>query len=64
MLARTLVDHLLSWPVASQQVARRNALLAATALTQGRMERDEVDRFVAAAAARREVRVLRDAQLA
>lgn len=35
------------WPVASQQRARRNALLASTALTQARHERDEVEEYLA-----------------
>lgn len=50
--ARTFLD----WPVASQQRARRNALVASTALTQLRLERAEIDAFVSAAAARHEVR--------
>lgn len=51
-LATTLRD----WPTASQQVARRNALVASTALTQIRIEKAEIDAFVEAAAARHEVR--------
>jgi hypothetical protein len=35
------------WPVASQEVARRNAMLAGTALTQRRIERLEVEEFLA-----------------
>ena len=35
------------WPVASQEVARRNAMLASTALTQRRIERLEVEEFLA-----------------
>lgn len=49
------------WPVASQQQARRNALVASTALTQLRIERAEIDAFVEAAAARHEVRANRQA---
>lgn len=40
-----------SWPVRSQEAARRNALVASTALTARRRERDEVEEFLA----RREV---------
>jgi len=36
-----------AWPVASQQQARRNALLASTALTDRRRERLEVEDFLA-----------------
>jgi hypothetical protein len=41
-----------TWHVASQHHARRNALLAATALAQQRRERDEVEQFLAAHNAR------------
>jgi hypothetical protein len=37
---------LLRWPVESQQRARRNALLASTALTAARVERDEVEEYL------------------
>jgi hypothetical protein len=46
----------LSWPVASQEVARRNAMLAGTALTQRRVERLEVEEFLAAHLERRATR--------
>ncbi|MBI2245337.1 MAG: hypothetical protein HYU55_15860 [Nocardioides sp.] len=36
------------WPVESQLGARRNAMVAATALAQQRAERDEVEEFLAA----------------
>jgi len=36
-----------SWSVASQQRARRNAMIASTALAQRRAEIDEVDEFLA-----------------
>jgi hypothetical protein len=36
-----------AWPVASQQKARRNAMLACTSLTQRRMERQDVEDFLA-----------------
>jgi hypothetical protein len=35
------------WHLDSQQVARRNAMVASTALTQRRIERLEVDEFLA-----------------
>jgi hypothetical protein len=35
------------WPVESQQRARRNALIASTALAQRRAELDEVEEFLA-----------------
>ena len=49
----TIVRSVLGWPVASQQVARRNALVAATALAQRRAERDEVEDFLEAHGRRR-----------
>ena len=42
-----LVRAVLTWPVESQQGSRRNALVASTALTQRRRERDEVEEFLA-----------------
>jgi hypothetical protein len=36
------------WPVASQQHARRNALVASTAMAQRRMEQADVEEFLAA----------------
>lgn len=41
----TWIEHL---AVASQQTARRNAMIASTALTQRRAERIEVEEFLAA----------------
>jgi hypothetical protein len=35
------------WPVRSQQVARRNALVACTALADRRRELEEVEEFLA-----------------
>jgi len=35
------------WPVGSQEVARRNAMVASTALTQRRSELHEVEEFLA-----------------
>lgn len=45
---RRLVDAVARWPVESQLGARRNAMVAATALTQRRAERQEVEEFLAA----------------
>jgi hypothetical protein len=36
------------WPVDSQQRARRNAMIASTALAQRRAELDDVEEFLAA----------------
>ncbi|MET1058280.1 MAG: hypothetical protein ABWX84_01700 [Nocardioides sp.] len=36
-----------TWSVASQQQARRNAMIASTALAQRRAEIDEVEEFLA-----------------
>jgi hypothetical protein len=41
------------WAVASQQRSRRNAMVAATALTQRRAESREVEDYLAARAVRR-----------
>jgi hypothetical protein len=43
----SLVARARSWPVDSQQVARRNAMVACTALAARRAEREEVDEFMA-----------------
>ena len=51
-LPSRLSTSVLRWPVESQQRARRNALVATTALTQARHERDEVEEFLAAHARR------------
>ncbi len=48
----TPLASVLRWPVESQQRARRNALLASTALTQARHERHEVEEFLDAHAKR------------
>lgn len=40
------------WPVASQQQARRNAMVALTACAQRRAEREEVASYLAERAAR------------
>ena len=41
------------WARASQQGARRNAMLATTELTRRRIERDEVEAYLASRATRR-----------
>lgn len=46
-LLRTL-DLVRTWPVAAQQRARRNAMIALTDCTQRRAEREDVERFFAA----------------
>jgi len=45
-LPLVLAAAVVRWPVESQQRARRNALLATTALTQRRRERDDVEEFL------------------
>jgi hypothetical protein len=45
--ARRWVWSVLAWPVESQLGSRRNALVASTALTQQRLERDQVEAFLA-----------------
>ncbi|WP_300401047.1 hypothetical protein [Nocardioides sp.] len=41
-----LLTRLRDWPVAAQQQARRNAMVAATACAQRRIEREEVADFL------------------
>jgi hypothetical protein len=43
-----VVQRVREWPVASQQRARRNAMLAATACAARRAEREDVEDFLAA----------------
>jgi hypothetical protein len=50
--ALRIVSTAAAWPMASQQHARRNALVASTALTQLRRERLDVEEFLADRAAR------------
>ena len=47
LVGRT-VDTVRRWPVESQQRARRNAMIASTALAQRRAELDDVEEFLAA----------------
>jgi len=41
------IHSLRSWPQTSQEQARRNAMIAATACAQRRVERQEVDDYFA-----------------
>ena len=43
-------DHVRAWPTQSQQGARRNAMIATTALAARRAEREDVEDFFAALA--------------
>jgi hypothetical protein len=45
---RYIVTAARRWPIDSQLGARRNAMVASTALAQRRAERDEVEAFLAA----------------
>lgn len=42
---------IVSWPVSSQQRARRNAMVALTALAQRRAEREDVEAYLSQLAA-------------
>jgi hypothetical protein len=42
-----------AWPVTAQQTARRNAMIALTECTRRRVEREDVESFLAELAARR-----------
>ena len=52
---RAILRSVVRWPVESQLHARRNAMVAATALAARRQELDEVEEFLAARARRRTV---------
>ena len=52
MTLTRLLTSAATWHVTSQHQARRNALVASTAMTKQRRERDEVEEFLAAHAAR------------
>jgi len=52
-LIEPMLRPLTRWAEQSQRRACRNAMVASTALTTGRRERDEVEEFVQAALARR-----------
>ncbi len=52
-----MLRPLTRWAEQSQQRACRNAMVASTALTAGRRERDEVQEFVETTLARRKPRV-------
>jgi len=45
-----VIDHVRAWPTQSQQGARRNAMIATTALAARRAEREDVEDFFAALA--------------
>ena len=45
-----VVHHVRDWPAQSQQGARRNAMIATTALAARRAEREDVEDFFAALA--------------
>jgi len=47
----SLIHDLRSWPQTSQEHARRNAMIAATACAQRRAERQEVEAYFASLAA-------------
>ena len=49
-----LVAQLRAWPVAAQQHARRNAMIAATACAQRRAEREDVADYLNRVSPRRE----------
>ncbi len=53
-LLQLTLRRLDGWAVASQQQARRNAMIASTRLAQRRAERNEVEEFLALLAARKE----------
>lgn len=52
-IAARTARAVVAWPVSSQHVARRNALVATTALAQLRREREEVEEFLDQLAASR-----------
>ncbi len=47
LVSRPFVAAVARWPVESQLRARRNAMIASTALAQRRAELDDVERFLA-----------------
>jgi hypothetical protein len=47
VVGHRFVTAVTRWPVESQQQARRNALVATTALAQRRAELDDVEQFLA-----------------
>ncbi len=55
-LIEPMMRPLTRWAEESQRKACRNAMVASTALTERRRERDEVQEFVETALARREPR--------
>jgi hypothetical protein len=59
--ARRAAGPFVRWSVDAQLTARRNAMVASTALAQRRAEREEVEELVAALWATRSTRVRRSA---
>ena len=57
LIIEPMLRPLTRWAEHSQQRACRNAMVASTALSATRRERDEVQEFVEAALARRQPRV-------
>jgi hypothetical protein len=53
VLDATPLGAVVLWPIRSQEQARRNAMAACTALAARRLERDEVEAYVAAQLAAR-----------
>lgn len=56
---RALLRSVVQWPVESQLRARRNAMVASTAMAARRQELDEVEEFLVARARRRTVQEAR-----
>jgi hypothetical protein len=52
-----VLERVRAWPVQSQQGARRNALIANTAMAARRAEREDVNAFFASRAPRRQLPV-------
>lgn len=55
-LIEPMLRPLAKWAEQSQQRACRNAMVASTAISEGRRERDEVQQYVESLLARREPR--------
>jgi phage gp37-like protein len=54
-VASSTLEHVRAWPVRTQQGARRNAMVASTALAARRAEREEVDAYFAGLQPREQV---------
>lgn len=57
-MAHLVAPFVMRWAERSQQRACRNAMVASTALAQARLERDEVEAYVAGALASRSPEVV------